>query len=244
MPNLDRHFTLFVLAGRRSTGGLPNPACRGGAHTKIERLLIPGPAGKLESLFEWDPESSPRLAALVCHPHPLHGGTLHNKVVFRAAKAALQSGLPTLRFNFRGAGLSQGKFDEGIGEGDDVRAGLDYLETRIPQKPVCLIGFSFGAWVGLAVGAVDSRVRALAGLGLPTASLDFDFLRAVSKPKLIIQGTEDQFGARAEVQALFASLAEPKRLHWVDGVDHFFAGKLEEVQTVLHEFLQEISAAL
>ena len=169
---------------------------------------------------------------------------LHNKVVFRAAKAAVQVGLPTLRFNFRGVGRSDGEFAEGIGEQEDVRAALDYLGTRFPKAPVSVIGFSFGAWVGLAAGAADPRVRALVGLGLPAASVDLGFLRGITKPKLIIQGTQDRFGPRAQVEALYSSLIEPKRLHWVQDADHFFTGKLEEVQAALRAFLGEIIATI
>ena len=107
--------------------------------------------------MEWNPEIAPRQVALVCHPHPVFGGTMHNKVVYRAAKAALSLGFATLRFNFRGAGNSVGTFTGGDGERQDVRAALDYLTARFAALPVCLIGFSFGAWVGLAVGAADVR---------------------------------------------------------------------------------------
>ena len=126
---------------------------------------FPGVEGTLEGMLAWDPQGKPRFAAVVCHPHPLHGGTMHNKVVFQAAKAALQEGLPTLRFNFRGVGKSTGSFGDGIGEREDVTAALDYLGTRFPAIPVCLLGFSFGASVGLRVGANDPRVVALVGLG-------------------------------------------------------------------------------
>jgi hypothetical protein len=187
--------------------------------------------------MEWNPQATARQVALVCHPHPLYGGTMHNKVVFRAAKAALLSGLPTLRFNFRGTGKSVGTFTGGEGEQGDVRAGLDYLATHFPGWPVCLMGFSFGAWVGLAVGADDPRVSTLVGLGVAVDLLNFDFLRAVRKPKLIIQGTRDAFGPAAQVAELYDSLPEPKQVHWVEGADHFFAGKLDEVQQVLQEFL-------
>jgi len=187
--------------------------------------------------MEWDPQATPRHVALVCHPHPLYGGTMHNKVVFRAAKAALLSGLPTLRFNFRGAGKSSGTFTGGDGERDDVRATLDYLAAHFPGLPVCLMGFSFGAWVGLAVGATDARVSSLVGLGLPVNTADFGFLRYVAKPKLILQGTRDEFGPVAEVSELYDSLVEPKQIHWVQDADHFFAGKLDEVQETLHQFL-------
>ncbi len=187
--------------------------------------------------MEWNPQVTSRQVALVCHPHPLFGGTMHNKVVFRAAKAALLSGLPTLRFNFRGAGKSVGTFTGGEGEQGDVRAALDYLAAHFPGRPVCLMGFSFGSWVGLAVGATDSRVSTLVGLGVPVGSLNFDFLHDVRKPKLIVQGTRDEFGLAAQVAELYESLAEPKQIHWVEGADHFFAGKLDEVQQFLQEFL-------
>lgn len=209
------------------------------ADTKIERLMIPGPAGELEALLEWAPEARPALAALACHPHPLYGGTLHNKVVFRAAKAALTQGVPALRFNFRGVGKSQGTHDKGAGELDDVRAALDFLSERFPGLPVLLMGFSFGCWVGLRAGARDARVEAMAGLGLPTIDSDFSSLRGVTKPKLIVQGTRDQYGERSSVQAVFDSLAEPKQIHWVEGADHFFTGRLAEVQSVLEAFVRE-----
>lgn len=204
---------------------------------KIERLLIPGAVGRLEALLEWDAAARVQAVALVCHPHPLYGGTMHTKAVFRAAKAAIDLGIPTLRFNFRGVGKSEGQFGGGIGERDDVRAALDYLGERFPGQPVNLAGFSFGSWVGLAVGAVDDRVRALVGLGVPVGSSDFRFLQPVTKPKLIVQGTVDVYGPREKVESLFASLAEPKQIHWVVGSDHFFTGKLDELQAAVREFL-------
>ena len=189
-------------------------------------------------MLEWDPRNDLRRAALICHPHPVYGGTLHNKVVFRAAKAALAAGLPTLRFNFRGAGKSAGAFTGGPGEQEDVGAALDSLAKRFPDLPICLMGFSFGAWVGLAVGAVDPRVSALIGLGLPMDSYDFSFLRSAVKPKLVIHGTGDEFGPRADVEKLYDTLAEPKQIHWVEGADHFFTGKLPEVQEIISDFLR------
>ncbi len=180
------------------------------------------------------------MTAVVCHPHPQFGGTMHNKVVFRAARAARDAGLPTLRFNFRGVGASHGAYDKGIGERDDVRAALDFLGARFPALPVCVMGFSFGAWVSLHVGAEDARVAALAGLGLPTIDSDYSYLRGVTKPKLIVQGTRDQYGHREDVQAVFESLSEPKRIHWVEGAEHFFHGRLEEVRDAIHDFLLEI----
>ena len=208
--------------------------------TRIERLFLEGPAGRLEALLEWTEAARPRLTALVCHPHPLYGGTMHTKIVFRAAKAALGLGLPTLRYNFRSVGRSQGTFSQGHGELDDVRTALDFLDGRFSGLPIVLMGFSFGCWIGLRAGASDDRVKALVGLGVPAASYDFTFLAAVTKPKLIVQGTEDVYGPRAHVEQLFASLAEPKQIHWVAGADHFFTGKLEEAQGAVSGFLASL----
>lgn len=210
------------------------------AATKIERLTIPGPAGNIECLLEWNPAWEPRQLALVCHPHPLYGGTMHNKVVFRAAKAAVHAGCPTLRFNFRGVGHSEGKHADGIGERDDAAAALDYLTGRFPAMPVTMMGFSFGSVVALAVGSPDPRVNSLVGIGLPVNSSDFNFLLQVRKPKLVVQGTQDQFGSREKVEKLFQSLQEPKRLQLVEGADHFLTGKLHDLQSAVEEFLQGV----
>lgn len=207
---------------------------------KVERLMIPGPSGRLEALLECASQAVPSLTTLVCHPHPVYGGSMHNKVVFRTAQAALGLGLPALRFNFRGVGRSEGRYDEGRGECEDVGAALDYLEYRFPQIPVCLMGFSFGAWVGLKVGAFDLRVRVLVAIGPPVASHDFNFLREITKSKLWVQGTRDEFGPRAQVESLFSSFPDPKRLHWIEGADHFFVGKLPELQSAIQSFLSEI----
>ncbi len=205
-------------------------------------MLIPGAAGPLEALLEWAPDTPRQMTALVCHPHPQFGGTMHNKAVFRAAKGAIEAGLPTLRFNFRGVGKSRGTYDEGRGEREDVRAALDCLRARFPDFAIALLGFSFGAWVGLAAGAADPRVAALVGLGVPINDRDMGYLREVRKPKLLVQATLDEFGPADQIQAFFDSLPEPKRIHWVQGVDHFFTGKLDEVQAAVREFLQEIAA--
>jgi len=210
------------------------------AATKIERVAISGPAGSLEALLEWDPEWTPRQLAIVCHPHPLYGGTLHNKVVFRAAKAAIHLEVPVLRFNFRGVGQSGGEHADGIGERDDARAALDYLVRRFPQTPVSMMGFSFGSVVALAVGSADARVNSLVGIGLPVNSSDFHFLHPIRKPKLLVQGTRDTFGSQEKVEKLFSSLKEPKRLRLVEDADHFLTGKLAELQLEVQEFLRDI----
>ncbi len=203
------------------------------------RFSLAGPAGRLEAMLWTSPLPDPPFAALLCHPHPLFGGTMHNKVVYQAAKALHRRGIPVLRFNFRGAGLSEGEHDHGRGEQDDVRAALEYLAREFPGKPVLLGGFSFGAWVGLRAGCEDARVTRLVGLGIPAdnAAMDMSYLQTCAKPKLIIQGGNDEFGSRARVEALFATLPEPKRLVIIEGVDHFFLGKLSEVGAAMDDWL-------
>jgi hypothetical protein len=201
-------------------------------------FFLQGPAGSLEALLWTVSTQTPESVALVCHPHPLFGGTMHNKVVYQAAKALHQAGMPVLRFNFRGAGLSQGKHDEGRGELDDVRAALNYLAEEFPGAPILVAGFSFGACVGLGVGREDSRVTRLIGLGIPLNRCDMNYLRDCVKPKLFISGGNDEFGPRDKVEELFAALPEPKRLKIVEGVDHFFAGKLGEVGAEIADWVR------
>lgn len=200
-------------------------------------FFLDGPTGKLEALLWTAPRADAPMAALVCHPHPLFGGTMHNKVVYQAAKTLHELGLPVLRFNFRGTGLSEGTHDAGHGETGDVQAALDFLTAEFPGRPLLLAGFSFGSWVGLRVGCADARVTHLVGLGLPLNSTRFSYLHECSKPLLIIQGGEDQYGARDKVEALFSALPEPKRLVFVEGADHFFTGKLNQVDAALRDWL-------
>lgn len=202
-------------------------------------FFLKGPAGRLEAMLWTVSVADPHLAAVVCHPHPLYGGTMHNKVVYRTAQALHRRHVPVLRFNFRGAGFSDGAHDLGRGEQDDVRAALDYLAEEFPGRPILLAGFSFGSWVGLRVAYEDARVTALIGLGLPVDSSDLTFLRGCIKPKLIIQGANDPFGSLGNVEALFATIPEPKRLAIVEGADHFFAGKLNEVSAAINAWLNE-----
>jgi alpha/beta superfamily hydrolase len=203
-------------------------------------FFLEGPAGRLEAIL-WTPTAlarhRPPLAAVVCHPHPLFGGTMHNKVVYNTAKSLDALGLPVLRFNFRGAGLSAGEHDRGHGEKDDVRAAVDFLGAQFHGVPVLLTGFSFGAWVGLRVGCEEPRVSHLIGLGIPVNSTDFSFLLQCPKPKLFVQGGKDQFGAIEKVKALVASLPGENHLAVVDGVDHFFAGKLNELDAAITNWL-------
>ncbi len=197
---------------------------------QLQHVDIPAPHGHLEGLLRLPDEAeAPRMAAVVCHPHPLYGGTMHNKTVFRLAGALNAVGLPTLRFNFRGVGQSTGSYDEGQGEQDDVRAALDALEQRFPGVALCVAGFSFGAWVGLRVGCAEARVRQLVGAGVPTRLLGVGALAECGKPKLIVQGALDQYGPLAEVQRWYAGLPEPKHLEIIPNADHFFTGHLDEL---------------
>ena len=200
-------------------------------------FLLKGRAGSLEALLWTASTENPSCAALVCHPHPLFGGTMHNKVVYQAAKTLHQGGMPVLRFNFRGAGLSEGAHDHGRGEQDDVRVALDYLASEFPAAPILLAGFSFGAGVGLRVGCADERVTRLVGLGIPVNRFDMSYLEACAKPKLFISGGNDEFGARDKIESLFAAMPEPKQLHIVEGADHFFAGRLPEVAAGISAWL-------
>ena len=200
-------------------------------------FFLNGPAGKLEALLWTSALDDPPYAAVVCHPHPLFAGTMHNKVVYQVAKTLHRRGMPVLRFNFRGAGLSEGEHAGGFGERGDVQAALDFLATEYPARPIVLAGFSFGSWVGLRVGCKDARVEKLIGLGVPVDRSNLEYLFDCTKPKLIVQGGNDEFGSRSNVEALFAQMPEPKRLVVVDGVDHFFVGKLPEVGAAIDAWL-------
>ena len=208
-------------------------------HHDSRNFFLEGPAGRLEAIL-WTPSSvRPPLTAVVCHPHPLFGGTMHNKVVYQTAKSLDGRGIPVLRFNFRGAGLSAGVHDRGQGEKDDVRAALDFLAGEFPGVPILLAGFSFGAWVGLRVGCEHARVSHLIGLGLPVNSTDFSFLRQCNKPKLFVHASNDEHGAIDKVKALIPTLAGENHLVVVEGVDHFFAGKLDELHAAITNWLAD-----
>jgi len=195
-----------------------------------ETFDIAGPVGRLEAIL-MTPDGPPAAAAVVCHAHPLHGGVMHFKVVFRAAKALQQNGAAVLRFNFRGVGRSQGTHDEGRGEQDDVRAALDELRRRFPGLPLIAGGFSFGATMALRVGCAERGIGALVALGLPLSMLpDVGFLEACRPPRLFVQGEQDQFGDGDQLRQLVARLPEPRTLVVVPGADHFFGGHLDELQ--------------
>jgi uncharacterized protein len=198
-----------------------------------EALDIIGPAGRLEALL-MHPEAAPKAAAVVCHAHPLHGGMMHFKVVFRAAKALQSQRVAVLRFNFRGVGRSEGTYDHGIGEQDDARAALDTLERAFPGLPLLVGGFSFGAMVGLRLASEDERVRAAFALGFPvTLAADPSFLSKRSVPRLFVQGSVDVFGNAEALAKLVHGLRPTPAVHVLPAADHFFAGRLDGVYELL-----------
>jgi alpha/beta superfamily hydrolase len=211
----------------------------------IRTVELNGPAGRLEALLNTGAPSAP-FAALVCHPHPKGGGTMHNKVVFHAMKVlndgAWGFGFPVLRFNFRGTGLSQGAYD-GKAEAGDVTAAIDWLENEY-KVPVIVVGFSFGAMMALAASCGREKIlRALAALGLPTHAsgrdIEYPSLKECALPKLFLSGDRDQYAPAAQLAQVVASAAEPKQLAFIPGADHFFSGQLEQMQTALSCWLKE-----
>jgi uncharacterized protein len=193
------------------------------------RLSIPVSHGQLEAILK-EP-AAPVAAAVVCHPHPLGGGTMNNNVVYRVGKALGDAGVAVLRFNFRGVGASTGRHDGGAGEEEDALAALELLALRHPDLPLWMAGFSFGARVGLTVGAREPRVTKLLGIGLALSMFDYTFLNGCAKPKAVIQAGNDEYGGRAVVEPAVATMIEPKRLWVVDGATHLFPQHLTELES-------------
>ncbi len=198
---------------------------------RIESHMIQGPAGRLEALLEEPDDRPPVEAALVCHPHPLYGGTMHNKVVYRLARGLRRSGAVVLRFNFRGVNLSEGKHGGGIGEVDDARAALQWLRERYPQLPYTLAGFSFGSRVILRLGCSQTDPKRLIAVGFPSSLKDATELgMCPGVPKYFIQSTRDEYGPRESMISYFEGVAEPKQLLWIDAADHFFRDSLDSLE--------------
>ena len=198
-------------------------------------MNIPAPHGHLEAA-QREPRGTSLGAGVVCHPHPLQGGTMHTKAVFRAAQALADAQIAAVRFNFRGVGTSTGSYDGGVGEKDDVLATLDWLEEEHAGLPLIVGGFSFGSMVALSAAAADPRVVALFGLGLPVRMYDYGFLADVQKPVLVVQGEEDEFGSGPEVEPVVAALGTHVTLARIAGGDHYFEGHIDEMKAVLSEY--------
>jgi uncharacterized protein len=190
------------------------------------QVELAGPAGRLEALYE--APDAPRFCAIVCHPHPLFGGTMHNHATYRIAKAVRALGGASLRFNFRGVGLSAGAHDAGRGEADDARAALAYLARRHPDLPRLACGFSFGAWMALEAGCPDPAVRGVlcAGLALSLREIATQAARTCAKPVAVVQAERDEFGPPADVERALAGAAAPRRLAVVKGATHLFTEDL------------------
>jgi len=216
-------------------------AIRAGALPRLRTIDdLRSTAGRLEALLnEGSPDAA--YATVLCHPHPLGGGTMHNKVIYHAMKVFQSFGLPVLRFNFRGTGLSEGVHDDGHGEQDDVRAALEWLQNEF-RLPLLFAGFSFGSAVGMKVCCGDPRVAGLVALGLPTSAegreYHYRFLPRCTQPKLFINGAEDQYGPQDQVEAVVANAPQPSRLIFIPGADHFFVGKLDAMQAALRSWLE------
>lgn len=203
-------------------------------------MKIPVSHGHLEAILK-GPEGSPAGAAVVCHPHPLHGGTMHTKAVYRSAQALNEAGMLALRFNFRGVGSSTGSYDEGVGEQDDLRAALDWLTAEHPGLPIVVGGFSFGSMVALTLGAEDDRVDALVGLGLPVdmdERYDFGFLAETDKPVLVVQAENDELGPAERVEAVLAPLGSHITVVRIAGTDHYFEGRLDELREAVRGYFR------
>ena len=210
---------------------------------RVRKVWIPSAIGALEGILEFVEGESPRALAVVCHPHPLFGGTMHNKVVFRTAEAFQQAGFAALRFNFRGVGGSPGTHDDGKGEQDDARAAIDYMVSLHPDVPLALSGFSFGGGVCLNLGPTDPRVKLLWAVAPGVGRRDFSHLARCETPKGVVQGTADELCPLPDLEAAWPTWAEPKVKYLIEGADHFFIGRLPETQAALHEFLASPKAA-
>src|ERR1700681_1311551 len=217
---------------------------------------IAGSAGRLEALLD-EPQpvktvdadglvhagqpGAVRAAVVFGHPHTEYGGTMHTKVVYQGAKALSRIGCAVLRINFRGAGASAGSFTGGPGEKDDFKIALDFMHERYPEARLWAAGMSFGAWIGLTVGAVDPRVSTLIGIALPIATYDWEAVRTSSKAKFFIHGERDELCPLKEVREFYARAAEPKELVVIDGADHLFDGKVSEVADAIEDLLGDWS---
>jgi uncharacterized protein len=202
-------------------------------------FLIPGDTVQLEAVLR-EPTESAQGAVVVCHPHPVYGGTMDNRIVYRAAKAAASAGFAALRFNFRGVGKSTGQFDQGLGEQEDVSAAIRWLRARYPELPLAVMGYSFGAWVGLRVGCADTDVKALVGIAPPLNLYAMDYLVQNNKPSLFLVGTQDEFCSQESIRRLQPRLPASSSVHILEGADHFFSEQLDCVLERISEFFHKL----
>jgi hypothetical protein len=197
-----------------------------GATTRLAPVGIPGPAGRLEGLLQERAGHHPTFVALVCHPHPRYGGTMHNKVVHRVASTLHDLGAAVLRFNFRGVGTSQGAYDRGEGELEDARAALRFLQARHAGAHRWVAGFSFGAWVAARLAASEAGVERMILVAPPVGTSSFEALRGSPVPKHVVQGTADTVCPMVLLEREFATWSEPREIVRVPGATHFFDRQL------------------
>ena len=198
----------------------------------VSRLLpleLQGPAGRIEALLQEREGNEPAFVAVVCHPHPLYGGTMHNKVTHRVAATLFARGAVVVRFNFRGVGRSEGVHDRGRGELQDALVVLDWLRRRHPAAPAWSAGFSFGSWVASRLAASDAAVERLVLVAPPVHTQTFEEMRVAIVRKLVVQGSADQVCRPENLARVYPTWAEPKRLELVEGASHFFDRKLAEL---------------
>lgn len=203
-------------------------------------LFIPVSHGKLEAILK-EPKDESKGVALICHPHPLGGGTMHNKVVYRAADGLLDAGLVALRFNFRGVGNSTGEHDDGTGELEDIKDALDYLSENYPNQPITLAGFSFGSYTGGQVAIEDERIVRFISIGTPVDKYDFSHLKNLEVPTLFVHGDSDEFGSVENLNKLVAQVSEDTNTTYVvfEGCGHFFDDHLTQLKNAIHDWVLE-----
>jgi alpha/beta superfamily hydrolase len=200
---------------------------------KVQTVFFAGPVGQLEGLLKLTEGQAPRALVVICHPHPLYHGTMHNKVTFALADAYFKLGCIVLRFNFRGVGLSTGIHDHGKGEIDDAQSAIGYLRERYPGLGCHVAGFSFGAWIALEVARRESALISVCAVAPPFKYFDSDFLGQLTTPKLFLQGKADTICDGEELHKRFPSLADPKEVIWFEEADHFFAHRLEDLKKAI-----------
>lgn len=209
----------------------------------LQSIFIPGPAGQLEALLE-EHEAPSRIeqAVILCHPHPQFGGTMHNKVVYRMAKAARGNASAVLRFNFRGVGASSGTYDGGRGEQNDLRAALRYMQERYPGTPMVVAGFSFGSRIALGVCCGEPGVDRTIAIGTPVKTVDSSYLSHCGCPKHFIHSVRDEFGPRKNLEEILKAAAGPTSITWIDAEDHFFSDALDTLESTVREVLARAGA--
>ena len=211
---------------------------------------IVGPAGRLEVLLNEpalpqegrealragrEGRIGPRAAVVLAHAHPQHGGTMHMKVLYHSAKAFARIHCAVLRFNFRGTGLSAGRYDDGLGEQGDFQAALNFMRDRYPDAPLWAAGMSFGAWIAILAGAEDPRVSTLIGISTPASRYDFGSACDGQTPKFFVHGERDEISSLKQMREFYGRAAEPKELVVIDGADHLFDGKVSEVAEAIED---------